>query len=150
MPGFRQLDLFGGFSAERPREPPDVDRVRALAEQMPAHVRLGTSSWTFPGWAGLVYPGGTTERELMTRGLELYARYPLFKTVGIDRSYYRPLGADELDRYREQLPPDFRCVVKVWSEITSIVDPETRQKNPHFLDAELFEDRKSTRLNSSH
>ena len=28
---------------------------RALAARLPAAVHFGTSSWSFPGWAGLVY-----------------------------------------------------------------------------------------------
>ena len=34
-------------------EPPED--VRALGEQLPPSLYLGTSSWTFPGWKGLVY-----------------------------------------------------------------------------------------------
>jgi uncharacterized protein YecE (DUF72 family) len=128
----KQLSLFGAPS-------PDFSAERALAARLPRHVRLGTSSWTFPGWSGIVYPPGTGEAELRERGLELYARHPLFGTVGIDRSYYAPLGADTLARYREQLPDGFRCVMKVWSEITSKVNPRTRAPNPHFFDVELLE-----------
>jgi uncharacterized protein YecE (DUF72 family) len=118
---------------------PGLDRDRSLARELPAHVRFGTSSWTFPGWAGLVYPGRPTERELTTRGLGLYARYPLFSTVGIDRSYYRPLTADVLRDYAAQLPTGYPCVIKVWSQITSVWDRHRDQPNPSFLDPELFE-----------
>jgi len=134
-----QLELFP--SAERATsedDTPGLAEARSLAAGLPEHVRLGTSSWTFPGWAGIVYPAKTRERELMQRGLELYTRYPLFRTVGIDRAYYRPLTPLELQQYRAQLPADFRCVVKVWNEITNAVHPQTREPNPHFLDAELF------------
>jgi uncharacterized protein YecE (DUF72 family) len=126
-----QLDLFA--------RPLDFGEERALAAKLPAHVRLGTSSWTFPGWSGIVYPEGTGERELATRGLELYARHPLMTTVGIDRSYYAPLDAATLAGYARQLPPGFRCVMKVWNELTSAVHPSTRQMNPSFLDADLFQ-----------
>ncbi len=131
-----QLDLFA---------PTELDahvsgELRALAERVPSHVRFGTSSWTFPGWAGLVYPGRPTERELVERGLELYARYPLFRTVGIDRTYYRPMDRAAFARYAEQLPDGFRCVSKVWNEITSASAPRTGGKNPHFLDVGVFEE----------
>src|SRR5688500_12614298 len=101
-----QLELFP--SAETPTrddDPPGLAEARSLAARLPEHVRLGTSSWTFPGWVGIVYPEKTGERELLDRGLELYTRYPLFRTVGIDRSYYRPLTVAELEQYRAQLPP---------------------------------------------
>jgi uncharacterized protein YecE (DUF72 family) len=135
----RQLGLFGGSSSDRP---PAVDfsEDRKLIDRVPSHVRFGTSSWTFPGWSGLVYPRDTTEQELKERGLELYAECPLFRTVGIDRSYYRPLDAKELARYGAQLPPGFPCVMKAWSEITSRVHPTTRAPNPRFLDVNAFVD----------
>lgn len=128
-----QLDLFAA-----PAPALDFSADLALARRVPDHVRFGTSSWTFPGWSGLVYPPGTGERELRERGLELYARCPLFGTVGIDRSYYRPLTAPELRRYAEELPPGFPCVLKAWSQITSRVDPRTRAPNPTFLDPAVF------------
>lgn len=128
----KQLDLFQApaldFSAER-----------ALAARLPDHVLFGTSSWTFPGWAGIVYPPGVSADELGESGLALYAKYPLFRTVGIDRSYYAPLDVPTLARYAAQLPSGFRCVMKVWSEITSAVHPRTREPNPRFLDVETFE-----------
>lgn len=134
----RQLDL---FAAPEP-EPKQLDFTseRELARRLPAHVRFGTSSWTFPGWAGIVYPPGTSERELMTRGLSLYAKYPLFRTVGIDRSYYAPLDRPTLARYGKELPPGFRAVMKVWSEVTSAVDAKTREPNPSYLSAAVLED----------
>lgn len=133
----RQLDLF----AESPTASEVLDgdllaRDRALMEQVPGHVRFGTSSWSFPGWAGLVYAGTPSEKELADRGLEEYARHPLFSTVGIDRSYYAPLDKATLDRYHRQLPPGFPCVIKAFSEITSRVHPRTREANPHFFDVE--------------
>ena len=64
----RQLELF----ARAPAPALDFSAEAELAARLPAHVRFGTSSWTFPGWAGLVYPQGTSERELVERGLELY------------------------------------------------------------------------------
>ncbi len=139
--GGRQLDLFApaGVEPADKLSPADEPALRALAERLPPHVRFGTSSWTFPGWAGIVYPGRPSERELKERGLELYARHPLFRTVGIDRSFYRPLDAPTLERYAAGLPPGFPCVSKVWSGVTAAVDPRTREPNPGFFDAALFE-----------
>ncbi len=128
-----QLGLFG-----QPAEP-DFSAARELAQRLPRWVRFGTSSWTFPGWSGLVYPDGTTESTLRKQGLQLYCRYPLFGTVGIDSSYYRPLEEPALVRYREQLPAGFRCVSKVFGQITTLADPRSHQPNPHFLDSKFFE-----------
>lgn len=123
-----------------PPPPLDTSADAELARRRPPHVFLGTSSWTFPGWKGLVYPGAPTLEELVEHGLETYARHPLFNTVGIDRSYYAPLSSQELARYATQLPPGFRCVMKVWSRVCSFVDPRTRAPNPDFLNAKVFRD----------
>jgi uncharacterized protein YecE (DUF72 family) len=128
-----QFDLF-------PPPPLDLSADRALAAKRPPGLFLGTSSWTFRGWAGIVYPGTPTQDELIDHGLELYARHPLFNTVGIDRSYYAPLSADELAHYARQLPVGFRCVMKVWNAVCSPVDLRTRAPNPHCFDADFFKD----------
>ncbi len=146
-----QLSLF----AETAPRPPSLDPIpapdpdiAALAARLPPRVHLGTSSWTFPGWRGLVYRRTyPNQRAFMQRSLEEYARFPLFGTVGIDRSYYAPLLPEELTAYAEQLPSGFRCVMKAFSELTTQVFPRhpghgerAGQTNPSFLDAQLFEE----------
>ena len=131
----RQLGL---FSASAPALS-GAARDAELAARVPDHVFFGTSSWTFPGWAGIVYEGKPTERWLKQSGLGEYARHPLFRSVGIDRSFYRPLDRETLRDYRGQLPPGFRCVLKVFRGITSITDPETGADNPAFLSPQAFE-----------
>lgn len=123
-----------------PPEPLDTRADAALASRRPPHVFLGTSSWTFPGWKGLVYPGSPTMEELVDDGLATYARHPLFNTVGIDRSFYAPLTSHELAGYAAQLPAGFRCVMKAFGRATSLVDPRTRAMNPDFLDPALVRD----------
>lgn len=128
-----QFDLF-------PPPPLDTAADAALAAKRPEGLFLGTSSWTFRGWAGLVYRGSPTQEALVRHGLEEYARHPLFNTVAIDRAFYAPLTREELAAYARQLPPGFRCVVKVWSQVTSPVDLRTRAPNPHFLDPAFFKE----------
>ena len=117
--------------------------VRDLGQRIPAGVRFGTSSWSFPGWAGIVYRRPRAQAELARDGLREYARHPLFGTVGIDRSYYAPLSAEDLKRYASQLPPDFPCCAKVPAMYASPVLPGTGREsaavpNPDFLSAEGF------------
>ena len=117
--------------------------IRALGERLPAGVRFGTSSWSFPGWAGLVYRRPRTQAELAREGLREYARYPLFGTVGIDRSYYAPLTGEDLKRYAAQLPAGFPCCAKVPAMYASPVLPGSGRgaealPNPDFLAAEGF------------
>jgi uncharacterized protein YecE (DUF72 family) len=120
--------------------------LAALAADVPAHVRFGTSSWTFAGWAGLVYARAyPNARAFVRESLAEYARHPLFRTVGIDRSYYAPLSAAELDGYARQLPAGFLAVSKVWSELCAASYPDhprfgarAGRPNPSFLDPARF------------
>ncbi|WP_170319422.1 DUF72 domain-containing protein [Polyangium spumosum] len=133
----KQLVLFSGRAEP---ELPEIDADRALARELAPEVRLGTSTWTFPGWRGIFYPREIAEREITTRGLHLYAQNPLFRTVGIDRSYYAPLRSEELARYRDDLPDGYGCAMKVWSGIVARRDPHTGERSRSFLDPRAFED----------
>lgn len=37
------------------------ESLQELGSRVPRNVRFGTSSWSFPGWAGIVYPPGLDE-----------------------------------------------------------------------------------------
>src|SRR4051794_30636414 len=60
----------------------------ALAARLPAGIRFGTSSWNYPGWGGLVYHREYEGRGASAKMLREYAEFPLFRTVGIDSSFY--------------------------------------------------------------
>jgi uncharacterized protein YecE (DUF72 family) len=139
MPKPPQLSLFGPTEAKV--EPHVDERARTIAARLPPWVRLGTSSWTFPGWAGIVYAGRPSQEALVDAGLGAYARHPLLRTVGIDRSYYGPLTREDLAAYAAQLPRGWLAVSKVWEEITTYAFPahprygaRAGQLNPRFLD----------------
>ncbi|MDX2119635.1 MAG: DUF72 domain-containing protein [Gemmatimonadota bacterium] len=118
--------------------------LQQLAAALPETALFGTSSWTYPGWTGLVYDKEYPKTGATARMLEEYARYPLFRTVGIDSTFYAPATARTLESYARVLPPGFRCVSKVWDRITVHTLPKARYKthggeaNPDFLNAELF------------
>ena len=108
-------------------------------------MRFGTSSWSFPDWAGLVYSRETTVAELAREGLREYARHPLLTTVGIDRSYYAPIPPEDLVRYAAQLPTDFPCCAKAPEIVTSGAMPARvkgapKGANPDFLNPRSFVD----------
>jgi uncharacterized protein YecE (DUF72 family) len=115
-------------------------RLRAVAAALPPGVRFGTSSWSFPGWRGLVYAEPRTASRLSRDGLSEYARHPLFGTVGVDRSYYAPVPDEDFRRYAGQLPDAFPCCCKAPARVTSALRPErgSTEPNPDFLSADRF------------
>jgi uncharacterized protein YecE (DUF72 family) len=135
--------LIQADEAERPALP-DPDELRALAARVPAGVRFGSSSWNYPGWQGLVYHRDYGVKGAAARMLEEYAAFPLFRTVGIDSSFYTPPTESVLAAFAAHLPAGFPCVSKVWNGITahSFSQAQDRkragQANPDFLDPDLF------------
>ncbi len=111
---------------------------------MPPQVRFGASSWNYPGWAGLVYHRAYDGRGASARMLEEYAAFPLFRTVGIDSSFYAPPTEETLAAYAKHLPPGFPCVSKVWNQLTvqtfskALDKARAGQTNPDFLNPDLF------------
>ncbi|MCC6552371.1 MAG: DUF72 domain-containing protein [Polyangiaceae bacterium] len=100
---------------------PVYEEAARLAARLPKGLRMGTSSWTFPGWAGLVYAEHRPVQELAKDGRREYARHPLLTTVGIDRSFYAPVPDADYARYASQLPPGFPCVSKAPQAIVAQV-----------------------------
>jgi uncharacterized protein YecE (DUF72 family) len=126
---------------------PVPQEIQTLAQVLPKQLRLGTSSWTFPGWSGLVWDEPYAETKLAKEGLQAYSQHPLLRTVSLDRAFYRPMRAEEYAALAAQVGDDFRFVVKVPSVISDALVRATEgeragqglQTNPHFLDAALFE-----------
>jgi uncharacterized protein YecE (DUF72 family) len=102
---------------------------------------LGTSSWFFPGWRGLVYEGVHPQTALSKKGLAAYAQIPLLRTVSLDRTFYAPITTVEYARYAAQVPDGFSFVVKAPALVCDAVmrDEDGRGKvpNPHFLDSAI-------------
>lgn len=101
---------------------PAAAALHELAARLPAQLRMGTSSWTFPGWTGLVWDRPVTPGLLTKRGLGVYAKHPLFRTVGLDRTYYGPMSGDELRKLVAGLDAsdDLRLLVKASAECTTV------------------------------
>jgi uncharacterized protein YecE (DUF72 family) len=141
-----QLTLFA-FAPEAGTERKGVGEaaqpaeVEALGRALPGEIHLGGSTWSFPGWAGLVYDRSYTPSKLAREGLAAYARHPLLHAVGIDRTHYSPVEAVELARYREAVPEGFLFLVKAHEACTLARFPDharygaqRNQENPLFLD----------------
>jgi len=142
----RQPGLFEQPAPPPSRRLPSAGEVRAAwdsplleAPVLPSDIRLGTSSWFFPGWRGLVYEGIHPQAMLSRKGLAAYAQIPLLRTVSLDRTFYAPLSSVDYQRYAGQVPDHFSFMVKAPALVCDAVirDEEGRGTvaNPHFLDA---------------
>lgn len=140
-----QLSLFADAPSHGRLDPAEEVRPAEFSSELtktggalPEGVFLGTSSWSFPSWRGLVYAESYEPAKLAHDGLRAYSRHPLFRSVGIDRTYYAPIRREEYEHYAAQVPAGFRFVVKAPMRCVSPrlrADPGNRiVDNPHFLD----------------
>ena len=113
-PDASQQRLFEDSERPPPLVLPAAPRreLAELARELPTHVRLGTMSWSYAGWRGIVYAPDTDAKKLARGGLAAYAQHPLLTAVEIDRTYYEPVPVPALRAYAGQVPPSFRFVVK--------------------------------------
>ncbi len=119
------------------------------ADKLPLNIRFGSSTWAYPGWKGLIYNQVyKNEKDFKQNCLREYATCSLFRTVGIDSSFYNPLSQAQLERYSSMVPQNFTWTSKVWERITIPVYPKHARygelagtANPDFLNAKLFVDK---------
>lgn len=120
-------------------EPADKALVRT-AQKLPRNIFLGTSSWNFPGWRGIVWSRASALNALARQGLSAYAKHPIFRTVGIDRAFYRPLAVSDYANFARQVPDDFRFLVKAPQSICDSVVRDRIGKplhaNPDYLNTD--------------
>ncbi|MFM0034270.1 DUF72 domain-containing protein [Paraburkholderia strydomiana] len=120
---------------------PPAPELLALAAELPPQIHLGTSTWSFPGWNGIVYGDEYSNSKLSRDGLTAYGAHPLLKTVSIDRSFYQTLPVTDYLRYAQQVPEHFRFIVKAPMTITDATVRAERGEpvslNPCFLNAQM-------------
>lgn len=155
----RQVDLFGdaqppagtasransspsaGRDAAKVRPAPAEQAWHELAQKLPAQLRFGVSTWSYPGWENLVWDGEYDSSTLSKHGLEAYHRHPLLRTVCVDRSFWRPLTTSQYAAYAGQVDDGFRFVVKCPASVTDAQlrgdEGKAREPNPGFLDPNL-------------
>jgi hypothetical protein len=121
-----------------------------VAELAQSGVFIGTSSWKYPGWRGMlydearyVYRGKFAESRFERNCLSEYSE--VFKTVCVDAAYYTFPSSQYLQGMADQVPNDFRFGFKVTDEITVKQFPNlprfglrAGRPNPNFLNADLF------------
>lgn len=110
--------------------------IAELGAAMPKQLRMGTSSWMFPGWRGIVYADDAPQKLLSRLGLGAYSKHPLLGSVGVDRTFYAPIAKQDFVDYALQVPKSFRFLVKAWGEITSPTMRGKSGKNPRYLNAD--------------
>jgi uncharacterized protein YecE (DUF72 family) len=121
-----------------PAAPQSAEAI-AIAARLPQQIYLGTSSWSFPGWDGLVYAGKFSPQLLARDGLPAYSKHPLCRSVGIDRTFYAPIAERDYALYAAQVPDGFRFLVKAPMAITSSYvrnDEGLFSDSPYFLDVD--------------
>ena len=138
-----QPDMFGEAPADaqivRPAVPPA--ELLQVARRLPKNLHLGTSSLSFPGWAGIVYAEQYRVSVLARYGLRAYAKHPLLNALNIDSTFYRPQTAEQLARLAADVPETFRFVVKAYTGLTTEPDsPRAQQRGiePVFLPSHQF------------
>ena len=109
-------------------------------------LKIGTCSWKYPSWSGLVYskPKGINY-------LQEYSRN--YGTVEVDQWFWSlfdgsPVALPKsatVEEYVQSVPEDFKFTVKVPNSITLThyykkAGDRTLKTNPNFLSIELFQD----------
>jgi uncharacterized protein YecE (DUF72 family) len=124
-------------------------RMRFLAER---GVYIGTSSWKYPGWCGILYDparyewhGRFADARFRRNCLSEYAE--VFKSVGVDSAYYSFPSRDSLEEMAGHVPDDFLFGIKVTDAITLKKFPgldrfgdQAGKPNENYLNAELFQE----------
>jgi uncharacterized protein YecE (DUF72 family) len=94
-----------------------------LARRLPKNLHLGTSSLSFPGWAGIVYAGQYAAATLARHGLRAYSQHPLLNALNVDSTFYRPPSVEQLAAQAAEVPEHFRFIAKAYTGLTT--DPST-------------------------
>ncbi len=133
-PQAHQLGLFGRGEAHVGPDAAPVDgALQELAGRTPRALHLGTCSWSFPGWRGLVYDRTLPAQELARFGLDAYGRHPLLRCVNVDRTFYAPVPEQVFRAYAEAVPEAFRFVAKGHRDVVQAVSEGAA--STRFLDA---------------
>lgn len=103
-----------------------------------SNILVGTCSWNYDSWIGLVYAG---RQRTAAEYLPEYARK--YKTAEIDSWFYKLPSKNEARSYRDNTPDDFIFTCKVLQDITltharSFDKSKPLAVNKNFLSVELF------------
>lgn len=112
---------------------------------MSGQLHIGTCSWKYPSWEGLVYSSPKPDNYLLE-----YSRK--YKSVEIDQWFWSLFGIDKVvlpkrevvEEYADSVPDDFRFVIKAPNSLslTHLYKQYSGKKmveNPHFLNPDLYQ-----------
>jgi uncharacterized protein YecE (DUF72 family) len=128
-----------GPAVKPPFDPMEVARLAARG------LYLGTSSWKYRGWEGMIYRGGyESEASFQRSSLREYTA--ALPCVGVDFTYYSWPMADMMAYLLESTPENFKLCPKVTKRVTMSAFPQlpaygkwAGQKNPDFLSPDAFQ-----------
>jgi len=120
-----------------------AEAVAALAGD---GVYVGTSSWKYEGWLGMIYSPEKYLRYFKSGPpRHQKGRFQTFKTVCLDAGFYQFPNPKTMEGYLAQVPEDFKMSLKVTEDLTVRRFPNVArsgaragQMNGHFLDPDLF------------
>lgn len=87
-------------------------KMRPDPQHSPMRARIGTSGFSYDEWCGNFYPEGTRAKDM----LRYYGQR--LASVEVNNTFYRMPKASVLAGWYEQVPPDFRFVLKASRRIT--------------------------------
>lgn len=131
----------GGWPTSAGEEGSPFDRgrppIRPRGRYITAMVRIGTCSWKYPSWAGVVYS--------RPDGIDYLAEYARrYSSVEVDQWFWAMPSAGQVEGYAASVPSEFRFTVKAPGSLTRAwTDARTKEEpreNPSFLSPEVLRD----------
>lgn len=119
----------------------DKGKSKRVSKKLPPYLRIGTCSWKYDSWKGLVYP------QDVSNYLSEYAKH--YTLVEVDQWFWSLFGdtvvmpePEVVAEYVGSVPKDFRFSIKVPNAITLTHQHGNGplKVNPHFLSNDLMDD----------
>jgi uncharacterized protein YecE (DUF72 family) len=88
---------------------------------------VGTSGYSYKEWKGTFYPDDLSEKKM----LSYYADH--FNTVEINNTFYRMPKTEVLDNWKNDVPGNFKFIIKAPKRITHINKLKTDGSSDYFV-----------------
>ena len=112
-----------------------ASRIQIVTAQTKSHatIRVGPAGWSYPDWAGYVYP---SRRRKGFHEATFLAEF--FDTIEINTSFYNPIRPEHAAQWIERVAanPRFVFTAKLWQRFTHEIIPHNAvRQNVHFQNA---------------